>query len=183
MVPAKPYPIEKSSWMSLARSPPGSVQWRSATCKILEEDDNCLLNIYLDVGRVHPLFFKFPLDLQLAKETILYQTVYLHMLNHTDIRYADPSLFFRKNCIGISSAGCAFLLFPYFSSVDPRIAVGNDGVPVPALNRSIFTLVIQMLATLGLFSFDPMRGQRFTANLPFLRMADYIACGGKLSSL
>ncbi|KAF8140258.1 Rho GTPase activation protein [Boletus edulis] len=77
---------EKSSWISLTRSPPGSVQWRPATCKILDEDDHCLLNIYLD-------------------ETILCQTVYLHMLNHTDIRYADPSLFFRKNCIGISSAG------------------------------------------------------------------------------
>ncbi|KAG6381176.1 GTPase activating protein [Boletus reticuloceps] len=77
---------EKSSWISLTRSPPGSVQWRPATCKILDEDEHCLLNIYLD-------------------ETILCQTVYLHMLNHTDIRYADPSLFFRKNCIGISSAG------------------------------------------------------------------------------
>jgi hypothetical protein len=86
MVPAKPYPVEKSSWMSLARSPPGSVQWRPATCKLLDEDDHCLLNIYLD-------------------ETFLHQTVYLHMLSHTDIRYADPSLFLRKNCIGISSAG------------------------------------------------------------------------------
>ncbi|KAG9314364.1 GTPase activating protein [Chiua virens] len=77
---------EKSSWISLSRSHPGSVHWRTATCKILDEDDHCLLNIYVN-------------------EAMLCQTVYLHLLNHTDIRYADPSLFLRKNCIGISSAG------------------------------------------------------------------------------
>ncbi|KAH7883586.1 Rho GTPase activation protein [Phlebopus sp. FC_14] len=77
---------EKSSWMSLARSAAESGKWRPSICKILDEDDNCSLNIYVD-------------------ETILYQTIYVHMLNHTDIRHADPSLFLRKNCIGISSAG------------------------------------------------------------------------------
>ncbi|KIJ68451.1 hypothetical protein HYDPIDRAFT_46759, partial [Hydnomerulius pinastri MD-312] len=77
---------EKSSWISLARSAAGTVQWRPAICKVLDEDDSCLLNIYVD-------------------ETILYQTIYIHMLNHTDIRQADPSMFLRKNCIGISSAG------------------------------------------------------------------------------
>ncbi|KAH7930971.1 Rho GTPase activation protein [Leucogyrophana mollusca] len=77
---------EKSSWMSLARSAAGGGQWRPATCKISDEDDKCSLNIYID-------------------ETILYQTVYIHMLNHTDIRQADPSLFLRKNCLGIYSVG------------------------------------------------------------------------------
>ncbi|KAF9241382.1 GTPase activating protein [Melanogaster broomeanus] len=77
---------EKSSWISLTRSAAGTVHWRPATCKVSDEDDTCLLNIYLD-------------------ETILYQTIYLHMLNHTDIRHADSSLFFHKNCIGIFSAG------------------------------------------------------------------------------
>ncbi|KAF8846384.1 Rho GTPase activation protein [Paxillus ammoniavirescens] len=77
---------EKSSWISLNRSPAGTAHWRPATCKVLDEDDNCRLNIYLE-------------------ETILYQTIYLHMLSHTDIRHADPSMFLRKDCIGIFSAG------------------------------------------------------------------------------
>lgn len=41
---------------------------------------------------------------------MLYQTIYIHMLNHTDIRHADPSVFLRKNCIGIISAG---QVYPY----------------------------------------------------------------------
>ncbi|KAH7911208.1 GTPase activating protein [Hygrophoropsis aurantiaca] len=77
---------EKSSWMSLTRNAGGGGQWRPATCKLSDEDNKCLLNIYID-------------------ETILYQTVYIHMLNHTDIRQADPSLFQRKNCLGIYSVG------------------------------------------------------------------------------
>ena len=105
------------------------------------------------------------------------------MLNHTDIRYADPSLFLRKNCIGISSARCSFLFLPFFFPADPGNTVDNDGIPVPAPNRYIFTLAIQMLATLGSFSFDPMLGQRCTVNLILLQMMDCIACGGKLSSL
>ena len=38
---------------------------------------------------------------QTVQETILYQTVYIHLLNHSDIRTADGSLFFRKDCLGI----------------------------------------------------------------------------------
>ena len=105
------------------------------------------------------------------------------MLNHTDIRYTDPSLFLRKNCIGISSAGYSFLLLPFLSPVDPRNTVANDGVLVLALNRCIYTLAIRMLATLGSFSFDPMPGPRYTDNLTFLQMAGCIACGDKSSSL
>lgn len=181
MVPAESCPIEKSSWISLTRFPPGSLQWRPATCKLLDEDDRCLLNIYVDVWRSRP-----PLSLrdsQAVKETILYQTVYLHMLNHTDIRYADPSLFLRKNCIGISSAGCGFIFLPSFSLVDPWNTVDNDGLPVPAPNRCIFTLVILMLVTRGSFSFDPMPGPRYTVNNAFHQMADCIACGVKSNSL
>jgi hypothetical protein len=104
------------------------------------------------------------------------------MLSHTDIRYADPSLFLRKNCIGISSAGYSFLFLPSFSPVDPGNTVDNDGVPVPAPNRYIFTLAIQMLAILGSFSFDPMLEQRYMVNPISLQTMDCIACGGKLSS-
>ncbi|KAF7306927.1 Elongation of fatty acids protein [Mycena indigotica] len=77
---------EKTSWLTLARGASGAGQWRSATCKLSEEGSRCLLNIYVD-------------------ETILYQTLYIHLLNHTDIRLADPSLFFRKDCLGIYSIG------------------------------------------------------------------------------
>ncbi|KAJ7071030.1 GTPase activating protein [Mycena amicta] len=77
---------EKTSWLTLARGASGAGQWRSATCKLSEEGSRCLLNIYVD-------------------ETILYQTLYIHLLNHTDIRLADPSLFFRKDCLGIYSLG------------------------------------------------------------------------------
>nr|GAT44189.1 GTPase activating protein [Mycena chlorophos] len=77
---------EKTSWLTLARGTTGAGQWRSATCKLSEEGNRCLLNIYVD-------------------ETILYQTLYIHLLNHTDIRLADPSLFFRKDCLGIYSLG------------------------------------------------------------------------------
>jgi len=42
--------VEKSSWISLARTPAGAGQWRPATCKLMDEDGCCLLNIYVDVG-------------------------------------------------------------------------------------------------------------------------------------
>lgn len=77
---------EKSSWISVARTPTGAGQWRPATCKLMDEDESCSLNIYVD-------------------ETILYQTIYIHMLNHFDIRHADSSLFLRKNCMALTSAG------------------------------------------------------------------------------
>ncbi|KAJ7487599.1 GTPase activating protein [Mycena galericulata] len=77
---------EKSSWLTLARGASGAGQWRSATCKLSEEGNRCLLNVYID-------------------ETIFYQTLYIHLLNHTDIRPADSSLFFRKDCLGIYCAG------------------------------------------------------------------------------
>jgi hypothetical protein len=41
---------EKSSWISLARNAPGAGQWRPAMCILVDEDDSCLLHIYVDVG-------------------------------------------------------------------------------------------------------------------------------------
>ena len=35
------------------------------------------------------------------QESILHQTVYIHLLNQTDIRQVHTSLFYRKDCIGI----------------------------------------------------------------------------------
>ncbi|GLB36154.1 putative gtpase activating protein [Lyophyllum shimeji] len=77
---------EKSSWLALSKALTGAGHWRSATCKLSEEGERCLLNIYVD-------------------ESILYQTVYIHLLNQTDIRQLDGSLFFRKDCLGIYCIG------------------------------------------------------------------------------
>ncbi|OCH96153.1 Rho GTPase activation protein [Obba rivulosa] len=73
---------EKSSWLNLTRNPITSGQWRAATCKLVEEDEGCVLNIYLE-------------------EAILYKSIYIYLLNHTDIRPVHPSLFGRKNSLGI----------------------------------------------------------------------------------
>ncbi|TFK30445.1 GTPase activating protein [Coprinopsis marcescibilis] len=73
---------DRSSWQALPKGLHNIGQWRSATCKLSEEGDRCFLNIYVD-------------------EAILYQTVYIHLLNQSDIRQTDPSLFFRKDCVAL----------------------------------------------------------------------------------
>ncbi|RPD82540.1 Rho GTPase activation protein [Lentinus tigrinus ALCF2SS1-7] len=75
---------EKASWLSLAKSSTGSGQWRPARCKLVEEEEGCLLNIYVD-------------------DTILYRSIYMYLLNHTDIRMAHRSLFEKRNCLAIFS--------------------------------------------------------------------------------
>lgn len=42
---------EKASWLGLARNSAGTGQWRPARCKLVEEEEGCLLNIYVDVSR------------------------------------------------------------------------------------------------------------------------------------
>ncbi|KAJ7597039.1 GTPase activating protein [Mycena floridula] len=76
---SEPKVKEKSSWL---KGSAANGQWRAATCKLSEEGERCLFNIYLD-------------------SSTLYQTLYIHLLNHTDVRQADQSLFFKQNCIGI----------------------------------------------------------------------------------
>ncbi|KAA1471480.1 Rho GTPase activation protein [Dentipellis sp. KUC8613] len=98
---------EKTSWLNLARSSPNGDHWRQATCKLSEEGEGCLLKVYID-------------------ETILYQSIYIHLLNHTDIRLADRSLFFRGDCLGIhctpdqrwSAIAIAEPLYLHFFSVE-----------------------------------------------------------------
>ncbi|GBE77946.1 Rho GTPase activation protein [Sparassis crispa] len=95
---------EKSSWLGLGRQSSVAGQWRPVTCKLVDEEDACTLNIYID-------------------ETILYKSVYVYLLNHTDIRPIHRSLFDRADCIGIfcvtgqvsstaSSAEPVYLQFP-----------------------------------------------------------------------
>ena len=43
-------PTEKSSWLNLARVPTTSDQWRQATCRLMEEEEGCVLNVYLEVS-------------------------------------------------------------------------------------------------------------------------------------
>ncbi|KAF9270219.1 Rho GTPase activation protein [Marasmius fiardii PR-910] len=98
---------EKTSWLSLNKDSAGGGHWRPATCKLSEEGERCLLNIYVD-------------------ESILYQTLSIHLLNHTDIRHAHSSLFHRKNCIAIyciagkrwSSTSTSEPVYLQFPSVD-----------------------------------------------------------------
>ncbi|KAI0669886.1 Rho GTPase activation protein [Trametes maxima] len=75
---------EKTSWLGIGRSSTGAGQWRPARCKLVEEEEGCLLNIYVD-------------------DTILYRSIYMYLLNHTDIRAIHRSLFDRRNCLGIFS--------------------------------------------------------------------------------
>ncbi|KAH9944375.1 Rho GTPase activation protein [Epithele typhae] len=75
---------EKASWLGLARNSTNSGQWRPARCKLVEEEEGCLLNIYVD-------------------DTILYRSIYMYLLNHTDIRVVHRSLFERRNCLAVFS--------------------------------------------------------------------------------
>lgn len=98
---------EKASWLGIGRGSTSAGQWRTATCKLTEEDEGCLFNIYID-------------------EAILHQSVYVYLLNHTDIRVLDRSLFDRKDCIGIycvsgqrwSATGVNEPIFLSFSNSD-----------------------------------------------------------------
>lgn len=38
--------------MNLARTPTGPGEWRTATCKLSEDDNKSLLNIYVDVRMI-----------------------------------------------------------------------------------------------------------------------------------
>ncbi|EIN13747.1 hypothetical protein PUNSTDRAFT_140219 [Punctularia strigosozonata HHB-11173 SS5] len=98
---------EKSSWLNLTRNSTVAGQWRPATCKLSEEGDSCVLRVYLE-------------------ETTLCHTIQIHLLNHTDIRHADKSLFCRRSCLGIhcvpgqrwSSAGADAPVYLYFADTD-----------------------------------------------------------------
>ena len=54
----------------------------------------------------------------MSKESVLFQTVYVHLLRQTDIRPADNSLFFRKDCIVV------------YSNEQQRWMASNNGEPV-----------------------------------------------------
>ncbi|ESK88880.1 gtpase activating protein [Moniliophthora roreri MCA 2997] len=73
---------EKASWLSFPKDPTAEGHWRAATCKLTEEGERAILNVYVD-------------------ESILYQSIFIHLLHHSDIRHAHPSLFQRKNCLAV----------------------------------------------------------------------------------
>ncbi|KAI0275066.1 Rho GTPase activation protein [Gloeopeniophorella convolvens] len=70
---------EKTSWLNLARA------------RILATSGN----------KRHAVWLRKPRLDAFLQEAILFQSVYLHLLYHTDIRPADQSLLFRKDCLGI----------------------------------------------------------------------------------
>ena len=106
------YPPEKSSsnWLSLQKGLSGSGHWRSATCRLSEEGERCLLNVYVDV-RSKSSASTTKSNLHFSQESILYQTIYIHLLNQTDIRQTDNSLFYRKDCLGIFSIASVSIRF------------------------------------------------------------------------
>ncbi|TCD71534.1 hypothetical protein EIP91_008915 [Steccherinum ochraceum] len=76
---------EKSSWLGLpSRSSGGNDPWRTATCKLVSENNSTqtTISIFLD-------------------ESKLYHSVHINKLFQTDIRPVHHSLVDRKNCLGI----------------------------------------------------------------------------------
>jgi hypothetical protein len=95
---------DKPSWLGLGKGLSAeSGHWRPAICKLTKESnvERCLLNIYVDVFLSSLTLICPPLIK--PQESILFQTVYIHLLRQTDIRPADNSLFFRKDCVVIRS--------------------------------------------------------------------------------
>ena len=91
---------EKSSWLSLSRGTSGADPWRSASCKLLESEEGTTLHVYLDVRSMH-LYPSIHLLTRARQNTVLYASMYVHALKHTDIRVVHRSLFERKDCLGI----------------------------------------------------------------------------------
>ncbi|KLO14454.1 Rho GTPase activation protein [Schizopora paradoxa] len=74
---------EKPSWFKTqAQGSSTGGQWLPASCKLSDEGDRCMLNIYVS-------------------ETFLQDSIYVHCLRCTDIRLADRSLFFHGLVLGI----------------------------------------------------------------------------------
>jgi hypothetical protein len=142
------YLPEKSSFNALAKGPSSAGHWRPATCKLSEEGERCLLNIYLDVRFTLPSILPSLNMKSHAKESILYQTLYIHLLNHTDIRPADTSVFFLKECLGIYCVAYVLAFSSATKSCLKPFPADNDGVrttaPSPStLGTQTLTLAIR----------------------------------------
>lgn len=137
--------------MNLARAPTGLGEWRTATCKLSEDENKSLLNIYVDV---RTSFHEHPDILLICfifKETILYQTVYVHRLRHSDIRHADTSLFQRKDCIGIYRVAYVSLSHKFIHLLK-RLTEGNGGTHHRPPSLSICNFLILRQAIYGYLS-------------------------------
>jgi hypothetical protein len=113
------------------------------------------------------------------QETILYQTIYIHMLNHFDIRHADSSLFLRKNCMALASAG-QVISYPV-SGTGNEIAIkeGSGGALQLTQSPSISNLKMLIRAILGWFCYDHTLNRRYMARRLSHGMAGSTACGGR----
>lgn len=113
------------------------------------------------------------------QETILYQTIYIHMLNHFDIRLADSSLFLRKNCMALASAGQVMSYHVCFTDNEITIKEGSGGALQPTQSPSIFNLKTPILAIPGWFCYDHILNRRYMARHLSHGMAGSTACGGR----
>lgn len=65
--------------------------------------EGCRLNIYIDVSATWFPHIRYGsiIHTRADQNTVLYASIYVHVLNHTDIRQVHRSLFDRKDCLGL----------------------------------------------------------------------------------
>lgn len=73
-------------------------------------------------------------SLTFCQESILYQTLYIHLLHQTDIHIADYSMFFSSDCLAIYAAACVPHLFVAIRVLTHSHLVVSDG-PIRAEHR------------------------------------------------
>jgi hypothetical protein len=83
------------------------------------------------------------------QQTVLYQTVHVHLLNQTDIRHADNSLFLRKDGLGIYCLACVSQLSSILRLNIASNIVVRDGVQPILTNQSTCNSAIQRQAIYG----------------------------------
>ena len=103
----------------------------------MEEDEGCLLNVYLDVrARTRP-HLHYTNAVRAAQDTALYQSVYVHKLCHTDIRQVHHSLFDRKDCLGIFCTGSVESCIGHPQGIDTSVSATKPGIPDRLRSRCI----------------------------------------------
>lgn len=94
---------EKASWLGLSRGTGGADHWRSATCRLYDYEEGCRLHVYIDVSAAYMRHLRRDsiIHVGVYQNTVLYASIFVHVLNHTDIRHVHRSLFDRKDCLGL----------------------------------------------------------------------------------
>ncbi len=118
------------------------------------------------------------------QESILFQTLYIHLVNHTDIRQADTSLFFRKNCLGIYSSQCVYLKHPIHRRAKPITMplAPSAGAKPHQPNQSIYSSPTRKHAICGSHCLDLILSPKSTVIGCTRKTAARIGCGVKSRS-